>query len=188
MEADMNDIPAPEAPKQRGWPKGKPRGPKKMAADRSARASVRKAQQEYEALPSDDEDRLKVPSEVIPEGWSYQWVTDSVLGQPMPQRRARFERRGWRPVPAERHDGMFMPLGFKGEINVDGVVLMERPEEYTRQARKKDAMKAAEQVWVREAQMRGGDMPGVNFDTQHKSVVNKVSKAYERVPIPRDDD
>jgi hypothetical protein len=185
MEVDMNDTPTTEAPK-RGWPKGKARGKK---SDRGSLRgeSLRKAQ-EYDNLPHEDEDRLKVPPEAIPDGWDYQWVVDSVLGQPMPQRRARFERRGWRPVPSERHDGMFMPIGYKGEINVDGVVLMERPMEYTRQARKKEAMKAAEQVYVREAQMRGGDMPGVAFDTQHKSVQNRVSKSYERVNVPDDDD
>lgn len=175
------ENPTPE-PLKRGWPKGKPRGPKKPG-----RESLRK-QQEYEALPDDDDDRLKVPPEIIPDGMSYQWITDAVLGQPMPQRRGRFERRGWRPVPAERHDGMFMPKGYKGEINVDGVVLMERPMEYTRAARRKDAMKAAEQVYVREAQMRGGDMPGVAFDTQHQSIKNRISKSYERVPVPDDDD
>src|SRR5262245_13033776 len=131
--ADTPDIPQdPQPPKKKGWPKGKPR-PKKLArVDGPPRPR-------YEALPDDDEDRLKVPREAIPEGMDYQWITDSVLGQPMPQRRARFERRGWQPVPAERHDGMFMPKGYKGEINVDGVVLMERPMEYTRAARKREA-------------------------------------------------
>lgn len=187
-EGQQATPPAPEPPKARGWPKGKLRG--KRVADRVPNRESKRKEAEYEALPNDDEDRLKVPRELIPEGWDYQWITDSILGQPQPQRRARFERRGWRPVPAKRHDGMFMPIGYDGEINVDGVVLMERPIEYTRQARKKEAMKAAEQVYVREAQMRGGDMPGVAFDTQHPSArsATRISKAYERVVVPDDDD
>src|SRR5262245_42749559 len=117
---------APETPKKKGgWPKGKKRV--KLARDQDI--SPRRASEAYDALPDVDDDRLKVPKDVIPDGMDYLWVTDSILGQPWPQRRARFERRGWRPVPSSRHDGMFMPKGYVGEINVDGLVLMERPME-----------------------------------------------------------
>lgn len=182
------DSESPEIParKKGGWPKGKPR-PKKTA-DRDS-VHERPVSPKYEMLPEDDDDRLRVPRELIPDGMDYQWVTDSVLGAPMPQRRARFERRGWTPVPAARHDGMFMPKGFQGEINVDGLVLMERPLEYSIQAKKKDEMRAAEQVYVREAQLRGGNPDkNIGFDTQHGSArgANRVSKTYERVPMPED--
>jgi hypothetical protein len=179
------EIPVTPEPKKRGWPKGK----KRLARDKSI--SPRAAAAKYDALPNDDEDRLKIAKEDIPDGMDYQWVTDSVLGQPMPQRRGRFERRGWKPVPASRHDGLFMPKGFQGEINVDGLVLMERPMELSMEARRREKMKAAEQVYVREAALRGGDLgPNVTFDTTHPSAqkVNRVSKSYERVNIPGDDD
>lgn len=173
--------------KPRGWPKGKPRG-KKAPVDREpVHETMRPAAQKYEFLDDEDDDRLKVPKELIPDGMDYQWVTDSILGQPQPQRRARFERRAWTPVPAERHDGVYTPKGYKGEINVDGLVLMERPLELSIRARQKEKMKAREQVYVREQQLRGGDLGNkVAFDTRHQSVNNKISKSYEAIPVPKD--
>lgn len=176
---------SPETPKRKGgWPKGKPR---KKAAERAPIHEPLHAESKYQFLDDEDDDRLKVPKELIPDGMDYQWVTDSVLGAPMPQRRARFERRAWRPVPAERHDGIFTPKGYKGEINVDGMVLMERSIEHSNRARQKDRLKAREQVYVREQQLRGGDLGNkVAFDTQHPSAqrVNRVSKSYEKIDVP----
>lgn len=184
----MTDDTETVTQKKRGWPKGKKRGTKAAAEREPVHESMRPAAQKYEMLDDEDDDRLKVPQELIPDGMDYQWVTDSILGQPQPQRRARFERRAWTPVPAERHDGMYMPKGFKGEINVDGLVLMERPLELSIRARQKEKMKAREQVYVREQQLRGGDLGGkVAFDTQHKTVHNKINKTYERISVPGDD-
>ncbi len=108
--------------------------------------------------------------------------------------RSEFERGGWTPVHQDDFDGqfngMYMPKGKQGEINVDGLVLMERPLEFSLRAREKDRMKAREQVYVREAQLRGGDLGGnIAFDTQHPSAVrsNKLVKSYEPVTPPRED-
>lgn len=175
-----------EEPKKKGWPKGKPR-PKKVAR---AQTSSKAAKAKYDALPDDDDDRLKISKAEIPDGMDYMWVTDSVLGQPMPQRRNRFMRRGWKPVPSSRHPHL-MPAGFEGEINIEGLVLMERPMELTMEARRRERMKASEQVYAREAALRGGDFgPNVTFDTTHPSAqrANRISKGYERISIPRDED
>lgn len=140
----------------------------------------------FQADDLDTPDRLHVPRDVIPDGIDYQWVTDSVLGQPVPQHRAMFEKKGWMPVPAERHEGMFMPKGWKGEINVEGQVLMERPLEFSLRAKRKDQQAAREQVRAKEAQIRGGAIDGVAFDTQYggAKTANKVGHSYERVPVP----
>lgn len=142
-------------------------------------------------LPSDfvykvdeDEDRLNGPinsgEAQIPHGFTYQWVTDSIFGMAQPQRRTRFERKGWMPVPADRHDGVWTPKGFVGEINVDGLVLMERPKEYTEMAHAHDKRKAREQVFIKEQQLRGGDV-GTSLDSHHRSALNsnRISKSYE---------
>lgn len=138
----------------------------------------------------DDDDRLNGPFKngqaFVPEGMSYQWVTDSIFGQHQAQRRSSFERKGWLPVPAERHDGVWTKKGHEGEINVEGLVLMERPAEYTKMAHTHHQRKAREQVWIKEQQLRGGDV-GVTLDSQHQSALktNRINKSYEpmmRVP------
>lgn len=135
----------------------------------------------------DDDNRLKIRRELIPDGMDYQWVTDSVFGQPFSGRRASFERKGWIAVPAERHNGMFTPKGAKGEINVDGLVLMERPLEFSIRARNKDKQRARDQVRAKEMQISGGQAIQTAFDTQHPSAraANKVGKAYEPYNGPR---
>lgn len=188
-------APAPE-PKKRGWPKGKPRkqyaregGPVRepLRPKGDERVMITRNGKTYEYVSDDDNDRLRIDPSLIPDGMAYLWVTDSILGQPQPQWRARRSRTGWTPVPASRHDGMFMPKGFDGEINVDGLVLHEKPKEFVDRDKLKDRRNAAEQVYVRERQMMGGEaLKNVGFDTQHKSALesNKVRKSYERIEIP----
>lgn len=176
----------PVAP--RHWRAGRKR---KLTPREPVHEPVRKADPKYSSLVEDDDndDRLHIAKSEIPDGMDYQWVTDSILGQPAPQRRARFERKGWTPVPSPRHDGKFMPKGFQGEINVDGLVLMERPLELSVRAKQRNLMKARDQVHAKEAQLTGGDIPGVTLDTHHKSAVskNKVNKSYEGYVPPGED-
>ena len=181
----MKDKVMVEEPKRRGRPPGAKNLPKEtiVAKPKVARVDLNK----YQYVEDDDDDRLKIRPEMIPDGMDYQWITDSIFGQLQPQRRARFERKAWTPVPAERHDGMFMPRGYKGEINVDGLVLMERPMEYTDMARNKDKRAARDQVAVKEAQLRGGDV-GTTLDGHHQSAVrtNKIRKSFEPLQVPED--
>lgn len=140
----------------------------------------------------DDDDRLRIPRDMWPEGWDLQWVTTSVYGQPQIQHRARFERKGWEPIHSTDFDGMFAgkfaPEGHKGEIEVDGLVLMARPMEWSDRARKNDKARATQQVQIKESQV-GGDLEGsVSLDTKHSSAVryNKIRKSVERIQVPED--
>lgn len=198
---EINDLPQEQAvpPKKKGWPKGKPRKPR-LAVDRQPvheavhgksnanQTLITRNGKTYEYVSDDDNDRLKVDPALIPDGMTYLWVTDSILGQPQPQWRARRARTGWTPVPASRHDGIWTPKGFEGEINVDGLVLCEKPLEFVNRDKKKDQRNAVEQVWVRERQMMGGDIGAqkIAFDTQHPTAIrsNRVKKSYERIDVP----
>jgi hypothetical protein len=45
--------------------------------------------EDVEDIPFEEApDKLRIAKELIPEGMDLQWVTDSVFGQPTPQRRA----------------------------------------------------------------------------------------------------
>ena len=185
------------------WPKGVPRKPKiessapqAQPAPPPVRRSVMKAKpnwEEYDAS-EDSEDRLHIGKDLFPPGFDFQWIVDSVYGQQMPQHRAQFERKGWTPVHQEDFDsvfdGKFMPKGAQGEINVDGLVLMARPLEFSIRAKQADQRKAVEAVQIKQQQIMGGEMPGVSLDSRHPSAVksNRINRTYEPVPIPHDDE
>lgn len=146
----------------------------------------------FDTSAEDTPDRLRISPDLIPEGMSAMWVTDSVLGQSVPHHRSQFERKGWTPVHQDdfdgQFDGMFMPKGAPGEINVEGLVLMMRPRELTEKARRQDRRRAYEQVAVKEQALRGGDIP-VTLDPRHPSAVNtnRINKTMERIQIPSDE-
>lgn len=142
----------------------------------------------FQYAPTEDDDRLKILPEEIPDGMSYQWITAKIFGQDQPQNLARFQKQGWIPVPASRHDGKFAPKGYQGYCEVDGLILHERPMEFTRRAREHEFQKARGQVQIRERQLAGGDIPGVGFDTQHPSALraNVIKKGFERITVPEE--
>lgn len=82
-------------------------------------------------------DNFEIPPHLIPKGWDYQWNVISVVGNKdvvMDQGLGMFEN-GWRPVPAERHPGLFLAHGAKGEIVRGGQRLEERPLALSLEAR-----------------------------------------------------
>lgn len=185
------------------WPKGRPRGPRAAVSAPITGTNQEhpvkkpllkmKAKANWEAMDGRDDaaDRFYIPKSMIPEGASLQWVTSQVYGQDQTQHRAEFERKGWTPVHQEdfdgRFNGMFMPKDQDGEINNGGQVLMARPKELTIAAEKKDLHNARQQLAIKEAALRGGDIPGVSLDTSHPSIHNKVARSWERVAVPTDD-
>lgn len=82
---------------------------------------------------------------IIPPGWDYQWNTYSVYNEPAVGQRVHMAENGWRPVPAERHPGYFMPEGHKGDIIRDGLILEERPSPLSEEARMEERAKAVAQ-------------------------------------------
>lgn len=153
-----------------------------------------KARPNWETYDSseDSEDRLHIPQEMFPDGYDFQWITHTVLGQEFGQLRSRFERTGWTPVHQEDFngifDGRFMTRGAQGEITVDGLVLMARPMEFSIRARKEEQRRAREVVQVKQQQLTGGDLPGVTLDTRHSSALstNRINRTIEAVEIPKD--
>ena len=83
---------------------------------------------------------------LAPEGWVYQWNVVSVLGEEKRDMQAQMAQLGFTPVPAERHDGVFLPVGTKGEIVLGGLRLEERPLELEMEAREEDRQAARSQV------------------------------------------
>lgn len=57
--------------------------------------------------------------DLAPVGMAYQWNEHL---------NAAAKVVGWKCIPASRHPGLFMPYGYTGDIEVNGLWLMERPK------------------------------------------------------------
>lgn len=77
------------------------------------------------------EDKYAV-QHLAPDGMMYQWFRCEVFGKPDYNRIAEAEQRGWRPVPAKRHEGRFMAPGTDGPTILDGMQLFELPSRVVR--------------------------------------------------------
>lgn len=189
----MTDAPTPTPIKRRP---GRPTKAEAAAAAKPKYKMKAKANwEDLDDLPAEESvDRLHIDRDVIPEGMDMQWVTDTVLGQPQPQHRSGFERRGWTPVHQEdfdgQFDGMWMPKGASGEIKNEGLVLMARPLELSIKARRADMRAADERVQIKERALRGGHIPGVSLDSTHPNAVssNRITRSMDGafVPMPKD--
>jgi hypothetical protein len=173
-----------------GRPPGVKNKPKATKVEDATEPKVKKASAvkidyDRQAALEEENDMLHIPQEIIPEGMRYNWKTLSVLGMQQARRFGRYEATGWSPVPASRHPGLFTPKGYEGQIEYDGLVLMEKPEELCRQTEAREFNKARSQVQAKEQQLRGGDI-GTSLDSHHRTALqtNKINKSYERINVP----
>lgn len=100
-------------------------------------------------------DKYYVDPARIPDSWTYEWRTFTVVGKENPQYQVELARSAWRPVPAKRHPEL-MPSGHLGEtILIDGMMLMERPRAITDYQRAKDQKDARAPVENIRAKLSG---------------------------------
>lgn len=92
-------------------------------------------------------DIFAIPADMIEPGWEFQWCAVTVVGNSeiLLDQNLMMAENGWRPVPADRFPGRFMPANHKGSIVRGGQMLMERPKVLCDQARSED-IRAARQL------------------------------------------
>jgi hypothetical protein len=87
-------------------------------------------------LDMDYRDSMYIPPNLAPEGWVYKWGNYSIFGEPLPQNMMKLRRKGWTPVPADRHPEFAFEIfgnsdpNMRGFIYRSGSVLIERRKEY----------------------------------------------------------
>lgn len=132
-----------------------------------------------ESMPEGGSDRDKFWAPAPPPGWDYQWKRRTIYNQEDPAYQVELARNGWEPVPLSRHPDM-MPKGWtSATIEVEGLVLMERPMVLTQEARLRESRAARESVLTKEAQLREtrkGDLGARQ--------VREFSKTREAIAIP----
>lgn len=156
------------------------------AEDPRERAARRTAELRGHAVDVGDDgtDEFYIELGIIPDGWSYEWKTRTILGAEDPAHQVSLARRGWEIVPASRHPEL-MPMGYKGaDITRKGMVLMERPLEITQEAQRKALLVARTQMRDKEAQLSQPSRNGEFERTNKGDPLVKISKKYEAMPIP----
>ena len=121
-------------------------------------------------------DKFDVPLSFIPDGWSYQWIAESIYGKPM-NNNGMFSN-GWEQVPARRHDGVYMERGHQGPIIVDGMMLVERRVELTLEARAEEVAAAKGLLRTQNEQFQPR-LPGARGHDQTRL---RARRTIERMP------
>jgi hypothetical protein len=126
-------------------------------------------------------DKFHIDAHTIPDGMSYEWKTVSVYGKEDPSYNVMLRDQGWEPVQAERHSDL-VSEGVTGPIIRDGLMLMERPIELTREAQAEDRAAAREVIKVKKQQMTG-ETPAGTMTREAPNLRNKISTHYEALAI-----
>lgn len=104
------------------------------------------------------------------------------MGEEFYSYQVELARNGWEPVPLSRHPEL-MPAGWTGEtIEIEGLLLMERPKVFTDEAREQDARAAREAVLTKEAQLRDGRSNDLG-----PREVQRFSKSRSPIAVPGDE-
>lgn len=146
--------------------------------DPRSRAAKRAAELRSTIDPNHDEnDEFWIDPITIPDGWTYEWKTFSVLGQENASAMLNYRRAGWEEVPMRRHPEM-MPLGSSEQfIFRKGMVLMERPKVISDDFEDRMKRRAKQQVLDKEAEAKGGAY--ANPDAGFEARGNKISRKFE---------
>jgi hypothetical protein len=144
--------------------RGPGRPPKEAAVDGKT-ASLARAEARLREIRAnmpenaDVNDRYRAPA--APAGFTYEWKRRTIYNQEDPAYQVELMRQGWEAVPLDRHPEM-MPHGWSGNtIEIDGLVLMERPTVLVEECRAREAREARLSVKTKEAQLsntRPGDL------------------------------
>lgn len=131
----------------------------------------------------DGVDKFYIDPRIIPDGWSYEWKTFTVLGKENPGYQVSLAHKGWEAVPRSRHPEL-MPENHRGDtIEREGMILMERPKEITDEVKAFELRKARDQVRSKEQQLNGA--PPGQFERNNKDAsLVKINKSFETISIP----
>lgn len=135
-------------------------------------------------------DQFEVPANEIPVGWDYQWNPVTVLNKGINeiiQGDLQMHNNGFTPVPSERHAGRWTPVGFEGQIVINGLRLEERPSTLGVEARDEDKARAKAQVRDRTDALRltQKSLPGSDVASQRNQAGGMKMSIDPALDIPR---
>lgn len=170
---------------QQTKPALRPETAKELSPRDRAEARAKELLESGSDVFEDGTDELFVDKSQIPDGWSYEWKSREVLGKVDSAYQVLLARKGWECVPASRHPEM-MPVGYTGnDITRKGLVLMERPQSITNEAREIEARRAGMQVRTKEEQLSAAP-PGQFERTNKGNRMTNIKKGFEAISIPQE--
>jgi hypothetical protein len=87
-----------------------------------------------------------IPDRLKEDGWSLQWIRQSCYNKEDRSNLSSYSENGWSPVPGDRPGFKELFGAASGEAIIrDGLMLVERPAELTRQAKEEEHMEALQQ-------------------------------------------
>lgn len=123
-------------------------------------------------------DPFHMPAEMVPQGRAYQWMH-------LVHDKFHYEHGGWAPVPSDRHDGYFMPAGFVGDIEVNGLGLFEKPKFEVDAEHANNAAKAKKMVtdW---AEKNSGLFSGEVSVNGDRTEIGATKSIEDTTKVPRE--
>lgn len=127
--------------------------------------------------------QFAVPDHLTEKGWSLQWVRSECLGKPDPANITDHMENGWTPVPADRKGfSEYFRIEGSGNIEREGLILMERPEELTRQALHEDYAASMSERNTQVEEFALSDLPA-GFDRGYGKAATRVKRTIEAAPV-----
>lgn len=155
------------------------------SAGRAPQRTEQRAEQRL-TLTDNQTSRLDLPMHRRQEGMDYQWVTQSIWGQPDTRQSVNAAVNHWTPVPMRAAPELVGPAAAaatpEAAIVIDGLMLCQRPMYLTEQRRAQEARAANQQVGDQFARL--GMAPDSTLSDGGKRNVN-VSRSYDRM-VPED--
>lgn len=118
-----------------------------------------------------------------PPGWTYEWKVHTVFNKTFPHYSNQLQRNGWAPVPAHRVRQLLWPEYSDETVVIDGLMLMERPQELTIRRRNIERIKATDQVRNSEAKLSEAP-PGTAPRDAHRKTRPTLVSAVGPIGIP----
>ena len=89
--------------------------------------------------------KFDIPDDIKEPGWSYQWIRHTIYNSTEYSELPTMKRAGWREVPPDGLRGYFREQTPEGQnyIADEGLILVERPEGMTKDARREQHAEAS---------------------------------------------
>lgn len=136
-----------------------------------------------------DQNIFEIPTHLMDQNFTYEWKRFATYGKPDVTYQVQLAENGWRPVmvePGSPFAGYYMPENYRGPVEREDLMLMERPIGLTKLVRAEERNRASGQLQLnhkRYTERRGVETPQ-GFTTANPNVPASIGTSYDQGPAP----